>query len=48
MATLCPLVTQRYGREADMAAFCALMPELATAAPAAEGRFLDAWSRFAP
>ena len=48
MATLCPLVTQRYGREADMAAFCALMPELATAAPAAEGRFLDAWRSFAP
>jgi hypothetical protein len=48
LAALCPRIAQRYAREADMAPFCALMPELAWATPAAEAQFLDAWSAFAP
>lgn len=43
MRSLCPLVAQRYGGEADMAGFCALMPAMAEGGPAAEREFLDLW-----
>jgi hypothetical protein len=43
LANLCPVVVQRYGGEADMAGFCALMPRLAGAGEAAEREFLDLW-----
>jgi len=48
VAGLCPVIPVRYGNEADMAPFCALMPELAKASPAAEAKFLEAWRAFVP
>ncbi len=46
LSKLAPLVAQRYGSEADMQPFVALMPELAMATPEAEARYLDAWHAF--
>lgn len=43
LAQLCPLVQQRYGREPDTAAWCALMPGLAAREPEAEAEFLAQW-----
>lgn len=40
---LCPLIAQRYGGEADMADFCALMPAMAQGADGAEEQFLALW-----
>jgi len=43
MKSLCPLVAQRYGGEADMAEFSALMPAMAEGGLDAEREFLDLW-----
>jgi len=43
MAGLCPVIQFRYGREADMAEICALMPGLGRREPEAEARFLALW-----
>lgn len=45
-ARLCPLIASRYARENDMAAFCALMPQLSTASKEAEDDFLRQWEEF--
>ena len=44
LATLCPIIAQRYGGEADMAEFCALMPALGQGVEGAEAQFLAMWS----
>lgn len=44
LATLSPLVAQRYGQEADMAEFSALMPALAEGGTAAREQFLAMWA----
>lgn len=46
IAGLCPLVVQRYGAEADMAPFDALMPVLATGGPEVEAQFIQAWHAY--
>jgi hypothetical protein len=43
LASLCPIIVQRYGREADMAELCALMPALAAAEAGAEADFKALW-----
>jgi hypothetical protein len=43
LASLCPIILQRYGHEADMAELCSLMPAMAAAEAGAEERFLGLW-----
>lgn len=43
LARLCPLIAERYGAQADMAALCAVMPGLAEGSEAAEAQFLALW-----
>lgn len=43
LAGLCPVIQFRYGREADMAEICALMPALGRRDSEAESRFLALW-----
>ena len=43
LARLCPLIVERYGTQADMAALNACMPALAAAGEGAEAEFLELW-----
>ncbi|MCH7344990.1 glycosyltransferase family 2 protein [Pelomonas sp. CA6] len=46
LARLCPLIAQRYGGEADMAALCETMPALARHEAAAEQQFRALWADY--
>ncbi|WP_263559602.1 glycosyltransferase family A protein [Paucibacter sp. B2R-40] len=43
LASLCPIIAQRYGHESDMAELCALMPALAAGQAGAEEQFMPIW-----
>ncbi|MET0519960.1 MAG: glycosyltransferase family 2 protein, partial [Burkholderiaceae bacterium] len=43
LASLCGIIVQRYGREADTAQICATLPALAAGEPAGEAGFLAQW-----
>lgn len=45
-AAMLPTIKQRYGAEADMAALCRTLGELARGEDGAEARFVEAWAAF--
>lgn len=46
LAGLCPVISLRYGQQADMRELCALMPALAQADADAEAQFVTLWHRY--
>ena len=43
LASLCPIIVQRYAHEADMAELCTLLPALGRAEAGVEEQFLALW-----